>query len=98
MKRLIEDLGENSPQEYDRIFFDRAIKGVNERDLKRWKKLIKHYKGGRFIDLGCLDSLAPILVKEAYPKEEVWGVDLAEEAIIEMAQRYPFVYYQKADI
>lgn len=98
MKRLIKDLGANSPAEYDRIFLDRALKSVDERDLKRWKKLIKFYRGGRFIDLGCLDSLAPILVKEQYPTEEVWGIDTAPAAIEEMAQRYPFVYYQVGDV
>lgn len=98
MKRLIPDLGENSPEEYSKIFLDRALKGVDEHDLKRWKKLIKYYRGGRFIDMGCLDSLAPILVKEQYPTEEIWGIDLAEEAIKEMSQRYPFIYYQVGDV
>lgn len=98
MKRLIKDLGTNSPELYDQIFFDRVLKGVDERDLKRWKKLIKYYRGGRFIDMGCLDSLAPVLVKEQYPKEEVWGIDTAQGAIEEMSQRFPFVYYKVIDL
>ena len=98
MKRLIEGMGENSASEYDRIFALRDLKGVDEHDLKRWKRLIKFYKGGRFVDLGCLDSLAPVIVKEQYPREEVWGIDVAEGAIAEMVRRYPFVYYQVGDV
>lgn len=100
MKRLLENLGLNSADEYDRIFAIRALKGVDEHDLRRWKKLLKFYHGGRFIDLGCLDSLCPVLVKEQYPKEEAWGIDVAKEAIGEMARRFPYegLYYQEADI
>lgn len=98
MKRLIEGMGENSPAEYDRIFALRDLKGVDEHDLRRWKKLTKFYRGGRFIDLGCLDSLAPVLIKERYPREEAWGIDVAKDAIAEMQKRYPFVYYQVGDV
>lgn len=100
MKRLIEDLGLNSPEEYDRIFAIRALRGVDEHDLRRWKRLVKFYRGGRFIDLGCLDSLAPVIVKEQYPREEVWGIDIAKEAIVEMSRKYPFqgLFYQVGDV
>ena len=98
MKRLIEGLGKNDTIEYSQIFFQRLLKGVDEHDLKRWKRLIKYYRGGRFVDLGCLDSLAPVIVKEQYPTEEVWGIDLVKDAIEEMARRFPFVYYQTGDI
>lgn len=100
MKRLISDLGENSAEGYDEIFNIRALKGVDEHDLRRWKKLIKFYKGGRFIDLGCLDSLAPVMIKEQYPREEVWGIDIAKEAIAEMSKRFPYkgLYYQEGDV
>ena len=100
MKRLIEGLGLNSSSEYDNIFAIRALKGVDEHDLKRWKKLIKFYKGGRFIDLGCLDSLCPILIKEQWPREEVWGIDIASEAIAEMQRRNAVlgIYYQVGDV
>lgn len=98
MKRLIENLGKNSPEEYAGILLQRTLKGTDERDLKRWNKLVKFYRGGRFIDLGCLDSLAPILIKERYPKEEVWGLDYSRAAIEEMQQRYPYIYYQQGDV
>ena len=98
MKRLLEGLGENSPEGYDTIFDIRSIKGVDEHDLKRWKRLVKFYRGGRFIDLGCLDSLAPVIIKEQYPKEEVWGIDVAKNAIEQMQERFPFVFYQVGDV
>lgn len=100
MKRLIEDMGLNSAEEYDGIFAIRALKGVDDDDLDRWKKLIKFYKGGRFIDLGCLDSLCPVMIKEQYPREEVWGIDVAKEAMAEMSRRFPYkgLFYQEGDV
>lgn len=100
MKRLIDGLGENSVQGYEEIFNIRALKGVDEHDLRRWKKLIKFYGGGRFIDLGCLDSLAPVIIKEQYPREEVWGIDIAKEAMAEMSKRFPYegLYFQEGDV
>lgn len=100
MKRLLADLGLNSTEEYNRIFALRAVKGVDEHDLRRWKKLIKFYHGGRFVDLGCLDSLCPVLIKEQYPREEVWGIDLAKEAVEEMSRRFPYkgLIFQEGDV
>ena len=59
---------------------------------------MKHYKGGRLLDAGCLDSLASPLAKEKYPKSEVWGIDTARGAILDMQERFPNVYYQVGDV
>lgn len=98
MKRLIDGMGRNSPEEYSAIFVARTLAGTEERDIKRWNKLIKFYRGGRFLDLGCLDSLASVFIKERFPKEEVWGLDYAIEAVEEMRRRYPYIYYQQGDV
>lgn len=98
MQRLIHGKGLNSDKEYDKIYFQREKKGVDSFDQKRWKKLVKFYQGGRFIDLGCLDSLAPVFVKEKNPEAEVWGIDVATEALEEMKKKYPFVYYEVGDV
>ena len=98
MKRLISGLGENSAQGYDTIYLSRKERGVDAFDLKRWKKLLKYYKGGKLLDAGCLDSLVPILAKESYPKAEVWGIDIAEEAVKDMARQYPDIIFTVEDV
>lgn len=98
MKRLIDGLGVNSPQEYDRIYDKRKREGVDQFDLKRWHKLLKYYKGGRLVDLGCLDSLVPQLALDSYPKAEVWGIDTATEAIKALQKEKTGVLYEVADV
>lgn len=98
MKRLIDGLGLNSPQEYNRIFNVRQEKGIDFQDLRRWHTLLKKFKGGRLLDAGCLDSLVPTLALEKYPKASVWGIDTAKEAIQKMQQKYPKVKYKVADV
>ena len=92
MKQLAKE-NNNTPEVYNKIFTERKDKGVDEFDLKRWQRLIKYYRGGRFIDLGCLDSLAPVLAQQKYPESEVWGIDTARKAIDAMKQQYPNVYF-----
>lgn len=97
MQRLVEQ-NINTPQEYNRIFKVRQKKGVDLVDLRRWKELLKYYKGGKLLDMGCLDSLVPIMAKGIHPKAEVWGLDHAEEAVQEMQAQYRQIHYHVGDI
>lgn len=90
MKRLIHK-NINTGEEYDRIFFEREKKGVNEFDLKRWRLLLSRYRGGRVIDLGCLDSQIYDIIKYKYKHQEGFlyvGIDIAKRAIQEMRERH----------
>lgn len=97
MQRLIHE-NHNSAQVYDRIFLERKERGVDEYDLRRWKKLLRFFDGGRIIDLGCLDSLIPELAVEKAPMAEVWGIDLSEESIKQMSAKYPQAIFQVGDL
>lgn len=98
MKRLIkEGVGLNSPAEYDRIYFERKKKEPDPFDVRRWKKLLHYYKGGRLLDVGALDSLVPQIAREYYPDAEVWGIDVAAEAIKDMQERFPDIIYKMED-
>ena len=98
MKKLTEQSKLNSPQEYDEIFKLRQKKGVDEHDLRRWKMLLKHYRGRSLIDLGCLDSLVPAMAKHKYPLAHVWGVDVASKALAYMAVDHPDIHWVWQDI
>lgn len=98
MERLAVQTIKNGPREYDRIFQARLEKGIDEFDLKRWNLLLKKYFRGKLIDLGCLDSMVPILAKGLHPRSEVWGLDRAELAIEEMQIKYPKVFYHVGDL
>lgn len=88
MKRLIEGQGDNSPQGYNQIFKERVIKGVDEFDLKRWRKLLKYYKGGSLIDIGALDSLIIPLARAKDRDSFMLGIDTAKEAMEAMQNKY----------
>lgn len=98
MIKLNKQNEKNSPQEYDRIFLEREKKGTDAFDKRRWKKLLKGYRGGRLIDLGCLDSLIPLYANTKFPHAEIWGIDLAPEAIRSMQDKYPFAMFEVADV
>src|SRR5437660_299323 len=98
MQRLLNTNTKNDAKEYNRIFRIRKHNGLDEFDLKRWNLLLKYYKGGRILDLGCLDSLVPHLAKKMHPLAEVWGLDQAEEAIAEMQSKYPKILYHIGDL
>lgn len=97
MKRLIEE-HKNSPEEYDRIFAERAKHEPDWFDVRRWKALIKYFTGGGIIDLGCLDSRISQMI-DATPRAYI-GVDIASNAIAAMAKEYdmPDVMFEVGDI
>lgn len=87
MKQLTKQSDKNSPSEYDRIFYERAKKGPNWQDVRRWKTLLKYFGGGIITDIGCLDSKIYEFVKGDF---KYMGTDVASEAIQEMSKRYPY--------
>lgn len=90
---------ENMEKEYDLIFKKRDLSDPNWQDIRRWKKLLKHYRGGNLIDIGCLDSNIPLVAKMIFPEAEVFGIDIAEEAIKTLSDRYKdYVSYKVMDL
>ena len=98
MERLVQENLKNTPEEYDRKYFERKKAGVDEFDLKRWKLLLKYYKGGTLVDLGCLDSLVPVMAREKEKKAEIWGIDIAKEALWDMEKQHPHIFFHNADV
>ena len=98
MQKLTDQSELNNAESYDQIYSDRLEKGLDSQDLRRWKKLLKHYRGGRLIDMGCLDSLIPEMAYQKSPKAEIWGIDLSSAAIVDMQCRFPYLYFSVADV
>lgn len=89
MKRITDDEHDiNSPQLYDEKFT--GVLGVW--DMERHYKLAKYFKGGKYLDLGCFDSIMPILMAERLGTE-VWAVDYAPLMIEFLQKRFPHVHY-----
>lgn len=97
MERLNKE-NRNTAKEYNQIFLDKNLQPVDSQEINRWKKLIKHYKGGRLIDLGTLDSLVPQLAHEQFPQSEIWAIDIANVAIEQMRRKYPYIYYEVRNV
>ena len=85
MKKLAQQSDKNSPREYDRIFVERAKKDPNWQDVRRWQFLIRYFKKGMLLDVGCLDSQIADLIKDY---GTYVGMDLAEDAIRKMNDKY----------
>lgn len=90
MKRLVKK-NINTPEEYNRLF--KKSKEYSEFDLKRWKKMLLAFKGGKLIDLGCFDSPLCKIVKEKYPDSDIYGLDYAYEVIESLRKENPNINY-----
>lgn len=97
MKRLIKK-HKNSPKEYDRIFTIRQKESPNWADMRRWRTLIMKFKGGSLLDMGCLDSQVIKMAYKRYPKAELWGIDVAENAVWKMQKKHPFATFDIQDL
>ena len=91
MKKL--NSNHNSPEVFNKKF--NGTFGLS--DMKRLETLAKYYKGGTYVDVGCLDSPMPVILSERYPKSEIWGVDYANEVIEFLAPLFPKVHYVVGD-
>ena len=80
MERLIEGKGDNSPETYNKIFQERQERGLDWQDVRRWKKMLKYFKGGEILDVGCLDSLILEFANE--DKYPMLGVGIDENTAI----------------
>lgn len=97
MRRLKGKSVFNEPEEYYQKFLERKGK-PDSLDVKRWQALVKPFKGGKLIDLGCLDSMVPFMAKSKYPNSEVWGLDRVEKIVKELAETYPEINYTFGDV
>lgn len=92
MKRL-QKTNYNTPEHFDEIF----QKKLNYREQERWEKLVKYFTGGKFLDIGCLDSPLCVELNKKYPESEFWGLDYAPEVIKWLKQSFPYINYICAD-
>ena len=98
MRKLRSQSFLNSSEEFEKTFHERRRASPNWMDIYRWEELVKSFKGGRLIDLCCLDSLVPLMAKTRYPGAEVWGLDRAEGIIRELAEAEPRINYTVGDV
>lgn len=87
----INEINHNTPEEYDAKF--NGTLGVH--DMERHYKMAKYFKGGVYVDVGCFDSLMPIMLAEQGHK--VWAFDHSPKLISFLQERFPKVKYKVAD-
>ncbi len=97
MRRLKGKSVFNEPEEYYQKFLERKEK-PDQMDMRRWQVLVKSFRGGKLIDLGCLDSMVPFMAKSKYPSSEIWGLDRVEKVVKELAEAYPEIHYTYGDV
>ena len=88
MKRLNSE-DHNSPEEYKKIGFT----PFDWFEAKRWKELLKYWKGGKMIDIGSFDSMVPILAKAKYPDSEILAMDYMYEGV----HKFSGIVYEEGD-
>ena len=86
----------NTAAEYERIAYQRSLKGVDFFDKRRWRKLLSKYKGGELLDIGCLDSQIGAMALKKDPNAEVFAVDQVD--LSDFQDRNPEVFCCQMDV
>lgn len=74
----------STPEAYNKIFDKLRILGDDFFDFtfdKRHKTLLKHFKGGKLLDVGCLNSPLCLIAQKQYPTAEITLLDFAPHVI-----------------
>ena len=98
MRKLRSQSFLNSSEEFEKTFHERRQASPNWMDVYRWEELVKPFKGGKLVDLGCLGSYVPVMAKAHFPNSEVWGLDQAKEAIKKLSEAEPRINYVVGDV
>lgn len=84
----------NTPDFFDKIFERNILaRGMNYIDKLLFETMCKKFKGGRFLDLGCLDSIICPELKKHFQDSEFWGLDFAPKTIKYLRKHYPAINY-----
>jgi len=82
----------NTPKYTDRQFNEVWTGELGGVDEERFRLLMKHYKKGKILDVGCFDSPIPIWYEDSI------GVDHGEETIKTLQEVYPEAEFLCADV
>lgn len=93
MPQPINIVNNNTPEAYDKKF--NGTLGVH--DMERHYKLSKYFKSGTYVDVGCFDSIMPILLAERSDKNKIYAIDHSPKLIAFLKERFPKVNYIVAD-
>ena len=76
---------------------EEPVRKYNYGDEERYEKLAKHFKGGNFIDVGCLNSPLSVMMKKKFPESNVYSLDHADEVVAHFQKKSPEVNYVCSD-
>lgn len=94
MNFILKGENKNTAKNYNKIFiYQFLMKGFDMSQPLRAKSLLKEFRGGNFLEVGC--GIAPhCLLAYGFSKvSEVWALDIADELIAELKRRYPQINY-----
>ena len=96
--RRLQKININTQDGWTRRFLTEPdVSKLNTADDERWNKMAKNFKGGKLLDLGCLNSNMANLVKEKYKDADVYETDFIPELIDSFARKFPDIRYEYAD-
>src|SRR3990167_2720953 len=96
MQRL-EEKNHNTKEYYNNALLNHFNEsGLDYDDIAIKWELLKLYRGGKLLDIGC--GVSPLCL-EALHKDnaEVYGIDFADELIEVLKVKYPQIHYSSGD-
>ena len=98
MNRINEE-NINTVERYEELFsgWMKSKPGFDYSDKSRSDFLVKRFKGGTFMDVGCLRSPLSVETKKLFPEAEVWALDFFPGVIDYFKPKYPEVNFVLSD-
>lgn len=86
----------NTPELSEKIFKSKWKEGVHNIDTNRFKEMIRDFKGGKYLDIGCFNSPKPGELSKD-PKNEIHALDHSRGVVEKMQEKFPEVNYHVGD-
>lgn len=94
----LEQKNHNTPEVYNRsLLAHYKESGLDYSDLWRISALLKKFKGGKLLDIGCGICPLAVIASKRINNAEIYAIDLADELIDQLIQKYPEIKYSVAD-
>ena len=87
----------NTPDLAEGLFKERWKEDFHYIDYPRFLEMVKYYRGGSYLDVGCFNSPMPMILKEKFPDADVFALDHSEYVMKAMQKKVPKVKYLVGD-
>jgi ubiquinone/menaquinone biosynthesis C-methylase UbiE len=94
--RILNANSINTPEHYNQLWTKKGLKPICT-SMPRAEALLKHFKGGKFLDAGCGLGIHSDMASKV-PNSDVYALDFSDRLIESLRYTYPHIKYTVGDV